>query len=499
MPNDSTVKTTRRVAKNAIAQIVRMGATLISKLLIVIVIARSQGVEQVGDFSFVMTFTLTLGFLNNMGLTMLLVREIAQKRERVHEYVENSLTLGVVFGILSVGAMGLTATLLGYGDQLVMAIVLSAIAMMLDTLGNLYVAAFSGYERMELGALAIVIQEFAFLVVGGIVLFLRLPFLWLFVIYILSRFISLIASAQIYWRLWGKAPRLGLDWSLMKTLGRKTLPFAVNIALSPVFARIDVLMLSYIKGNVAVGYYEVSSTLFYRLNVLARFYNLAMLPLVANQYPVIKEGVVSYVRQALKYQTMIGALITAVSLVLGGQVILAVYGPDFNLSVPAFQVLTAAIVLRFVDNTMAITLTAINLETRRAIATASMAAFNVIVNLFAIPRYGIMGAAVSSVLTEIGFFVLLYTFVRTRLPNPFNLEMLVRPFLAALLTAGALLVVRVWPLWTTLPLGVVVYAALALPLRVVTPKELGFLLTASKVAHRIPRRLQRALYLTPPE
>ncbi len=496
-PGDSAEKVTRRVAKNGLAQVVRLGATIISKLLIVVAIARWQGVEQVGDFTIVMTFTMTLGFLNNLGMTVLLVREIAKERHRVHEYTENALTIGVVSGILSVFVMGLVASGLGYSRELVIGVYLSAIAMVLDNLGNLYVAAFSGYERMEMGALAIVIQELAFLVVGAIVLILQLPFLWLFVIYILSRFISLVASIQIYWKLWGKPPRLGFEWPVLKLLGRKTLPFALTTALAPVFARFDVLMLASMRGNVEVGYYEVASTLFYRLNVLARFYNLAILPLIANQYPIIGDKVVGYVKQALKYQLMIGAPLTAIGLVLGGPLIVAVYGLEFQPAVFAFQIMAMAIFLRLVDNTLAVTLTAINMESQRSVATAVLAIFNIVINLYAIPRYGYVGAAVTSVITEIGFFVYVYLVVRTRLPNPFSLEMLIRPAAASLIMTLPLLVVNSWSVWVLLPLGVVIYALLVMPLRVVTPDELGFMMRAFKADRFLPPALRRRFFPRP--
>jgi O-antigen/teichoic acid export membrane protein len=497
--SDSAERVTRRVAKNGLAQIVRLGATMISKLLIVVVIARWRGVGEVGDFTFVLTYTLALGFLSDLGLTVLLIREIAKARERVHDYVENALTIAFVFGTLSIFAMGLSASALGYKGEIVTAVYLAAIAQVLDDVGNLYVAAFSGYERMELGALGIVIQELSFLVVGAVVLYLRLPFLWLFVIYILSRFISLVVCAQIYWKLWGKAPRLGFDWPVLKLLGRKTMPFAVSTALSPIFARFDVLQLSYFKGNVEVGYYEIASTLFYRLNVLARFYNLAIMPLIANQYPIIGDKVVGYVKQALKYQTVIGAPLTAISLILGGPLIVAVYGGNFQASVLAFQIMSTAIYLRLVDNTLGVTLTAMNMEGPRTVAVAVLAAFNVVANLFAIPRYGYLGAAATSVITEVGYFVYLYVLVRTRLPNPFGLDML-RPFLASLVMALPLLLLNRVSVWLLLPLGLVLYAVLALPLRVITLQEMEFLLRVGKINRTLPIGLRRLFYSqTPPE
>ncbi len=492
-----TEKTAKRVAKNSVAQLARFAAIFVSKFLIVVVIARWQGVEQVGDFSFVMTYTLTFSFLNNMGLIVLLMREISQKRDMVHKYVENALTLCLFLGGVSVAAMGVTADLLGYDGQILTAVYLVGVALVLDTLGNLFLSAFSGYERMELGALAIVIQEIAFLVIGVIVLALKLPFLWIFVVYIASRFISLIASGQIYRRLWGKMPRLGFDWDMMKYLSRKTLPFGLNIALSPVFARVDILLLSYMKGNVAVGYYEVASTLFYRLNVLARMINIPILALMANEYPKIGRAVGKYVERLVKYQTVLALPIMTACWIVGDKIILFLYGEAFVPSILAFQVMSLVLLFRFVNHTFGVTLVAINREGRRSVATAVLAFFNIGLNLILIPRYSFMGASISSVATEIGYFILLYIFILSSLRNPIKAQAFVRPIIASLIMGALLFSLHNWSVLILIPLGAVVYGIANLLLRTFSPAEMELFLKVTRMQKIIPAGLRKLIMPMP--
>ncbi len=487
------MQTAGRVAKNTLAQVVRFAAIVISKFLIVIAIARWSGVEQVGQFSFVMNYALVFSFINHFGLLLLLVREIAQQRQRLHDYLGNALSLALGFGLLNLLLMGLIARWLGYGDQIVAAIYLVALATMLETLQGLFNAAFSGYERMELGALAMVVQEIAFLLIGLVILYLRLPFLWLFAIFILSRLVGLLASARIYGRIWGRPPYPRFHWPTVKELLYKTRPFVLHAALSPVFVRIDVLLLSYFQDYVAVGYYEVASTLFYRLNVLARMFNLALMPLVARQYALIGPAVSRYVKSAVKYQTVIALPITLLGWLLGDKIILLLYGPEFMPAISAFQIMASATLLRFLGNTLGLTLTAIDLQGRRSLIMALMAAFNITLNLFLLPRYTFMGAAVASVLTEIGTFLLLWAVLLTRLPNPFALKPLLRPALAALLMALPLLWLREGSLLLLLPLALLIYGLAALALGVLSPAELETLLKLGRLWPLIPPALQRRL------
>jgi len=493
MDNTSAEKTAKRVAKNTASQAAQTIAIVASKLLLGIVIARLQGPEALGDFTRVMTFTLAFMFLNNFGLNVLMMRDIAQQRDRIHDYLDNALTICLGLGLLSVPVMGAVAILLGQSQVIVLAVCLTAVALMLETFGHLFAGAFSGYERMELGALAIIVQEAAFLVIGALVLFLQLPFLWLFVIYILSRFIGLIASIDIYRRIWKRMPRLGFDWPLIKILGRKTLPFAVNIALSPVFARVDILILDYFHGKVAVGIYEAASTLFYRLNVLARMVNLPIMPLIAREYPTEGKKVVGYLERAIKIQAVVALPITIAAWVVGGHIITGLYTDKFDATVIAFQIMASITFLRFLDHALGVTLTAIGLEARRSLATGALAVFNVVINLLVLPRFSYVGAAVTSVLTEIGYFVLLYWFVRTRLPNPLHLRDLVKPALASFVMGVPLWLMRGWPILVSLPIGLVVYGVATIALRVLSPGEMEFLLKISRMQRFVPPRLRRML------
>ena len=493
MENISAEATARRVAGNSLALVVRFAARVVSKFLIVVVIARWLGVEEVGDYTFVMTFTLSLSFLNHFGLGMLLTREIAQQRERLHEYLGNALLICLGLGLFSLIVMGGLATWLGYSEQLVAAVYLASLATLIETLSDMIFAAFAGYERMELGTGAIVTQEVSFLIIGAVVMVLGLPFLGLFVLLILSRLIGLIASIVIYWRIWGQPVRLRFDPALAKILGRKTLPFAINVALSPVFARIDILLLSYFKGNVAVGYYEVASTLFYRLNVIARMVNTAIMPLIAREYPLRGPAVIGYVRRAVTYQALTALPITLLCWVLGEQIIIFIFGPEFAPSVVAFQIMASITFLRFIDHAFGVTLTAIDRQGLRALATALMAFFNVAINLVVLPRYSYLGAAVTSVLTEIGYFILLYSFVRFFFPNPIPLKPLLKSLVASVVMALPLLLLRDWSLLLLLPLAVLIYGLAALATGILKPAEIEILLKIGRVWPLLPLRLRRML------
>lgn len=505
-PVEDVQLTATRVAKNTAGQLAALGSTIVSKLLITIVVARIFGPEQVGDLAFVTTFTLLFNFMSSAGVPWALIRETATHRNEVDLYVSNGLGLVSISGLLTVPVMVAVVAILGYPGSIQLAVALTGLALMFEGLGQVLNGVLSGLERMELGALILIVQELAFLVMGGVVLFLHLPFGWLFGVYIPSRLAGLITGLLLYRKLFGHMVWPRLQGRFGRELLQLSLPYALNVALGPVYLRVDVLMLSFFQGNVAAGYYEAATTIFNRLNVFARTLNNALLPLMAREFEADStpagrvNGILKYIHAAVKYQLVLGVPITVACVMLAERFIYLVYGPGFEASAVVFRVLTTIVCLQFIDNTLATALTAIGLQGRRTLAVGIAAIFNIAINLYAVPRYSFIGTAVTTVLTEGVFFGVLFATLSRRVraeqrraghllaSGPF-----VKPVLAGLAMAAGLWGLGWLPLGLVALAGGVVYVIALVVLRVFTPAEMHVLLRISQLYRLAPQKLQRDL------
>jgi|GEM_PF-1680479 len=485
-----------RVAKNTLAQIVALASTIVSKLLITIVIARLFGPEKVGDFAFVITFTALFTFLSSAGVPWALIRETATHRDEVHRYAGSGLGLVLLTGLMSVPLMVGTVTVLGYSPSIRLAVALTGLALVFEGLGQVLNGVFSGLERMELGALILVVQEVIFLIIGVVVLILRLPFLWLFAVYVPSRLAGFLAGLLTYRRLFGYSLRPRFEWSFIKDILRISLPYAANMALGPIYLRIDVVMLSFYQGSVAVGFYEAATTIFYRLNVFARTFNNALLPLMAREFETEADRIRKYVNAAVKYQLALGVPLTVLCVTLADRLMGLVYGPDFESSVIVFRLLTTIVCLQFIDNTLATALTAIGLQARRSAAVALAAVFNVLINLYVVPRYSFVGATVTTILTEVVFFSALFATLARRAPRPLSGQLFLKPGLAGITMAAVVWLLRWLPLLPLMAAGGIVYLAVLFGLGTFTPTEVRLLLRLSQIYRLAPARVRHAILHT---
>jgi len=496
--DDETVGTVARVGKNTLAQITGSAAMVVSKFLIVLVIARLAGRELLGDFAFVITFTTMFTFLVDMGLTPSLVREVAKHRDQADKMIGNALAIAILNGLWVVPLMVGIVALLGRPPVMLIAVALAGIATTLETMSSQVNSVFGGFERMELSATVIIIQEFVFLVVGAIVLAINMPFIGLFVIYIVSRLVSFGVGTVVYRHTMGTL-RLQFDRAYSRQMLRVSAPFIVQMALAPIYLRIDVLMLSYFQGSAAVGLYEAATNIFYRFNIFARMSNRALMPFLTREYLAIGQRVRRYIRAAAKYHTVLGIPLMVIGLTLADRLIPFLYGNEFADSVLVFQLLSSITILRLLNNTLAISLTSTDRQGWRSAIIALAAVFNIGLNLVILPRYSFRGAAVTAIFTEIFFGSALYLVLRQRVPHPFNFKQFVRPFLAGLIMAGVIWVTH--DAWLPLPFfaGGLAYVISLLALGTFSARELWVLLRATRLHRLLPRPIRWQLVPQPVE
>ncbi|MBN1584438.1 MAG: flippase [Anaerolineae bacterium] len=469
---EQTHHTVARVGKNVVAQIVALASTTVSKLLITIIVGRLFGPQKVGEFAFVLSLSLMFTFLATLGLPAAIIREVATHRDQAHHYAEKAMTIVLVAGVATIPLMAITAVLLGRPSSTCIAVALAGVALVFDGMAQIACGVFNGFERMEMVSIVMIVQELTFLIVGAIVLFFRLPFMWVFVVYVPSRLAGLLVAMPLYRRLIGRSLRPGRLVSgpsagiSTRELLRLTTPYAVNMALGPIYLRIDVVMLTSYHGTVASGLYEAATGIFYRFNVFARTINNALMPLMAREFESQAERIITYINGAIKYQVVVGIPLSVLCVGLADPLVNMLYGAEFAFSAPVFRMLATVTTLRFVNNTLATALTASGYQPERSVAVALSSVFNVVVNLFVLPVYSFVGAAVTTIFTELFFFGVLYLYlvrkVQTEAPAksrsyPVHFQLLLKPAVAGAAMALILWLLRAWSMLPLFLVGSAIY------------------------------------------
>jgi O-antigen/teichoic acid export membrane protein len=455
------------LASNTGWRLLAFGARSLGGLVVTVLLAHLEGPAGLGRFQFALTLTLLLSFAVAFGLPKLLVRELARRPDRIEDEVETGTTIALIAGIVVTLLMYAVGELAGAETTV---LVLAGLALTVDSAMRINMTPFWALEKMRYEALAVGVQEAVFLVLAAGALIFDLGAVGVMAAYLASRIVGfaiawLIVAVRFEivivprWRAGSFAPLI-----------RRSMPFALDDALSLAYIRIDTILLGIIVGAHAVGLYQSATNLVLYLNILPRMLNLSMYPRMSRAWPAR----VAELRQLLDSSLLIlGAVavpITVGSLLLAPRIFGVMYGSRFEEAVLAYQLLVPIIPLRMLGNSLGTALTAADRQTQRTIAVGIAAAVNVSLNLALIPSWSFFGAVVATLVTETGLFVA-YAVMLRRVAGATCLPIAIGvPGLACLPLAGAVVVFAAAPLAVVIGIAglayvVALYAIVALASR----------------------------------
>ena len=373
---------------------VRIGVNLV----VFILLARSLTVSDFGIFTFAFTVATIISYAADFGLSTLSVVEIAKSRTRISEYLGCLLLpkTAMAFAILS--ATGVMVLLLGYPFEKCLAVCLLTAAVVVFSYVELMNSIFRGLEKLQYETLITALGNM--LLLGSTVAILHIrPGIWeVSVVFLLSRLFALcLAAVLLRNRL---SIRVGkFDIGTARNILRKAIPFAFLSALVAVFFDADTLLLSHLRGDQEVAYYQAGMKIIVSLTVIPHILDSSFLPVLsrsAGEGKVLKNLGEKLVTILFYFSIPLFIVILAT----GDQVIGFLYGELFWPAIDCFRILGIVLVLRFWFKAYFAILLSMDKQGPLLLAVAMATVANILVNLYWIPLCGKEGAAWASVVTH---------------------------------------------------------------------------------------------------
>lgn len=363
--------------------------------------------------SYVTIFTI----LCKLGIDSILVNEIVQQKYPAGELVGTTIGLRALSALCSVGIIAGLVTLLRPGEKELLFITavqaLSLLPVALDSI-DLW---FQSQLRSRYTAISKLI---AFLLVCGLrltLIALRADVRWFALAAVADALVIGVCLCIFYHR---TAPgKLRFSLGVARYLLPRSAPFIVSALLITLYTQMDTIMLgSLVCGGAdsAVGIYNAAAKV---CNMWA-FVPLALIdsarPMVMEQKGRDEE---SYAR---RYRRLWAAVIwLGVAAAIGislcaGWIIRLIAGPAFAAAVPVLAVLIWSRLFSTMGTTRGIWMVCEGHSRFVVLFAAVGAAVNFALNFTLIPRWGVMGAAVATLVTEVTVALLLPLCFRTTRP-----------------------------------------------------------------------------------
>lgn len=451
-----------RIAKNSIVQGAGLATEGLTEFVVALVLARWAGPERLGEFTTLIILAGLFAFISGFGLPSLLTREIARLREhpdQVARMMNAAVALVCVLSMLAFMLMLVLGLVSGFSGPLFRALLLTAAALGMESLSLVVSAAFRGFEEFEWSAAVTTVMQVSFLGLAALVIFLGASIDLLMLAYLASRALALVVSVVFYRFHFGRL-HPSSDITVWRALLRKGFPFSVNSIFSFVYSRMDVVILSYLAGNTAVGFYDVAYSLTMRLNVVARAVTFALYPFMSHKFAKDERAVPSITAKGIYYLVIPGFLISTLLWAFGDHMLALLYGGLYaSAAAAALRLLALVVPLRFVETLLASALDASNRAGKRATAVAVAGIANMVANFLLVPTFQMMGAVYATMFTEVLICGLFMWSFRHEAREMVSWRTFLGPAVGTLLVAIGPALFRVADVWFLIPISFVVYVS----------------------------------------
>ena len=447
------------------------GAHLIGRLASLVItvwlMPRYFTETEFGGYFAAIALTNLVAIITELGMQNPLIREMTLHLDQTRHYLGNALIVRGLLSILAYAIM-LGSGIILYTPIIVEMIIFLGLAEIANSIAQLYRCVFRAHEEMKYEAFTVVAERAVFLLISGAVILLGYGLVTVCQVMLAAGCINLILSIG-FTRFRFTQLRFEPSMAIVKVLMQQALPFAVGNFLNLLYFRIDLIMLPKLssEGLDANTWYGLAYTIVNAFTILPGAFMMgAMFPVLSRAWEREKGRFPSVYTFGMRWMVLTGLPfavgLSTLSFEIAG-VLFPNYTPDEVGKVgAALQWLSWAGGLLFLTTAVLAVLRATDKRRAFSVLMGTTAFLNICLNLYLIPRFSHVGAAIAMVISEayvliVGLGYISRNIVKFRETFPVVPTFLKAVFLSIVMWIGLVLLKGILSVWVLIPLAVLFY------------------------------------------
>jgi O-antigen/teichoic acid export membrane protein len=389
----------RRFAANVLWMLVSSGAGKVAGFVFVAIVARALGATDYGYFNFALSFVPLFLMFGSWGIGIMVTSEVARDHERLSEVFASGFVLRIGLAFVGLLLALSAAPLFVHGWTSFLTVAIVGLSLFLDEISGYLANVFKAFEQMRYMSLVTLTNRVGSTILAVIAVVLGRGLIAVAVTYFLGSLGALLFAATTLRRRFPPIRLADRRTPVMRQLlGRGILLGAASILNMALF-RIDTVMLQAFRGATAVGMYGVAYRFIDSFLFVAWGVTNAALPRLARAANAVERTRALEVTAAISLAFYVP--LAVIALFCSRWLVVTLFSDRYAMAVPAVPWLTSAAL--FYALAYAARVSAIVTGQRKAIAAIAAfgLVFNVALNLVVIPRYGFLGAAVTTFVSEV--------------------------------------------------------------------------------------------------
>lgn len=398
---------TQTIAKNTFWLFSGQMLSRLLRAFIVIYAARILGASSWGAFSYTLGIAAFLTIFSDIGINALITKETSRHPELQSRYISTAFFIKIfLLLICAAGALIVIPLITDIPEsRALMPILILVFAF--DTLRDLGSALARSLEKMEIEAGGNIFANFAITLIGFLALYIYGSSQSLAWSYAIGSGLGLIWIAYILRSHLSHILR-HFTRELILPILETAWPFGLLGIMGAIMINTDIIMIGWLRSAEEVGYYSAAQKLILLAYVIPSLLASSTFPVLSRLSGSDSEKAKNLLSKSLKLILFIAVITVIFGLILGPWIFEILFGAEYLLGLPTFKILLCSILFVYPGTLLGNALFAYNDSKYFLKFVIISTTTNALLNIILIPKYGIEGAAVSTILTQLASNSLLY-------------------------------------------------------------------------------------------
>ena len=388
--------------------LIDQGGRVLSTFLITILTVNHLGPEKYGVLSLSLAILTALGALVALGMDAILFKRFISKENNEKELIETSCFLRLVIAVIVIILITLLNVL---SDELYVDILnVLVVGFLFDSFLS-FKDYFAAHLKNKFYTYSTLLSLLTQLLLTYALVEKEVNVFYFSFVYLLTKVIQATSLYVCYFNLKREIIWPRLNKVLAKNLLRSSFPMMLAASIGLLYSLQDQFFIKYFLNEYELGLYAVGIKMILVFIVLPTLISNVFYPSLVSKFH--HENNNAFIKQldSIYAVFFLLGLVMFLCLFFASEFIIStLFSDEFSSSIAVMEVYSLLLILTFFQSINNKILILYNLE--RVIFTRALFALtiNAVLNFFFIPRYGIIGAAYSTVISEL-FVVLSYAFM----------------------------------------------------------------------------------------
>ena len=425
---------------------------------------------ELGGYLLAIALTNLIAILTELGIQNPLIREMTLHLQQTRHYLGNALIVRGMLSIIAYAIMLISGIFL-YTPIIVEMIVFLGLAEITNSIAQLYRCVFRAHEEMKYEAFTVIAERGTFLLISGGAIVFGYGLVTVCQVMLVASCINFILSVG-FTRFRFTPLRFQPSREIVKVLMRQALPFAVGNIFNLLYLRAGAIMLSKLSsaGLDANTWYGLPYTIVNAFTILPGAFMMgAMFPVLSRAWEREKGRFPSAYTFGMRWMVLCGFPFAVGLSTLSSEITAVLFSSTYTSDTvdkiaTALQWLSWSGGLIFLTTAVLAVLRATDKRRAFSVLMGTTAFLNICLNLYLIPRFSHVGAAIAMVISEayvlvVGIGYISRNIVKFRETFPILPTLLKVVFLSAVMGIGLVCLKGFLSIWVLIPLAVLFYGS----------------------------------------